>query len=417
MFEAMIRPAIAITLLLGACATNTGPPAAAPPAVSRPVAAPGQPPPLLGADSLAEHEIAPGVVHRYLWSAAGPWAVHIVEAAPGACRAEVRTRKAGGAVVGRALTSALAAEAEAEFGRPVLAAVNADFFAFDPPGVPVGAQVAAGAVVRGPGARPVFGVTAGGAPFIAVIELAAVVETAAGMRAPIGEVNTRPGADGITLYNEYAGGRTPADTGVIEVRIEPVHSVEGAGKGSVASEAGTSHGVVAVFDTMPEGIDLPAGGVVLAGRGRGAAFLRHLLAPGDTVAWSIGFAGAPGPVQELVGGHPQLLRGGEPVAASGAFATTRHPRSAVGWRGDGTLLLVVVDGRQGDYSVGMSLSELTELFRSLGAVEALNLDGGGSTTLVVGGAVANRPSDPQGERPVANALLLLGADGAGCGAR
>jgi exopolysaccharide biosynthesis protein len=105
------------------------------------------------------------------------------------------------------------------------------------------------------------------------------------------------------------------------------------------------------------------------------------------------------------------------VAASGAFATTRHPRSAVGWRGDGTLLLVVVDGRQGDYSVGMSLSELTELFRSLGAVEALNLDGGGSTTLVVGGAVANRPSDPQGERPVANALLLLGADGAGCGAR
>jgi hypothetical protein len=354
------------------------------------------------ADSTRVREIAPGVIHRALWKGTGPWAVHVVEAAPGGCRAEVRTRKAGGAVVGRATTSTLAREGEGELGRPVLAAVNADFFLFDPPGVPVGAQVSAGEVVRGPATRPVFGVTERGAPFIGVVQLEAELRAAAGARAPIDAVNTRPAPEGITLYNRYAGERTPADTGVVEVIVRPVQF------------AGGFRGVVAALDTAPEGVGVPAGGVVLAGRGSGATFLRSRLAPGDTVAWSVGFAGVPAPVREMVGGHPALLRGGEPVETSGDFSTTRHPRTAIGWRADGTLLLVVVDGRQPGYSAGMSLPELTDLFRALGAVEALNLDGGGSTTLVVAGQVANRPSDPQGERPVANALLLVGAEGKGC---
>ncbi|HEX2188610.1 MAG TPA: phosphodiester glycosidase family protein, partial [Longimicrobiaceae bacterium] len=83
-------------------------------------------------------------------------------------------------------------------------------------------------------------------------------------------------------------------------------------------------------------------------------------------------------------------------------------RSAVGWRADGTLLLVAVDGRRPGYSEGMSLAELRSLFLELGAAEALNLDGGGSTALVVRGATVNRPSDREGERAVANALVLLG---------
>jgi hypothetical protein len=67
--------------------------------------------------------------------------------------------------------------------------------------------------------------------------------------------------------------------------------------------------------------------------------------------------------------------------------------------------MVVVDGRR-DRSVGMTLEELTDLFSSLGATWALNLDGGGSTTLVVNGTVKNRPSDGS-ERPVSSSLLVL----------
>ncbi|NLH76279.1 MAG: phosphodiester glycosidase family protein, partial [Acidobacteria bacterium] len=82
-------------------------------------------------------------------------------------------------------------------------------------------------------------------------------------------------------------------------------------------------------------------------------------------------------------------------------------RTAVGVRADGRLLLVTVDGRQPEHSVGMSIAELAALIGELGAVEALNMDGGGSTTMVVGGRVVNGPSDLTGERPVGDALLLV----------
>ena len=69
------------------------------------------------------------------------------------------------------------------------------------------------------------------------------------------------------------------------------------------------------------------------------------------------------------------------------------------------LLLVAVDGRQPGYSVGMTLEELAHFFLKLGAVDAMNLDGGGSTTMVIGGEVVNSPSDGR-ERPVGSALLV-----------
>jgi exopolysaccharide biosynthesis protein len=122
---------------------------------------------------------------------------------------------------------------------------------------------------------------------------------------------------------------------------------------------------------------------------------------------------------EAVGGFPDLIDdthrvGDLEVTARPAFAAARHPRSAIGYDGDtGTLWLVVVDGRRPPHSVGMTLPELASLFEALGADEALNLDGGGSTSLVVGEAPVNRPSDATGERPVVNALALV-HDARGC---
>ena len=78
-----------------------------------------------------------------------------------------------------------------------------------------------------------------------------------------------------------------------------------------------------------------------------------------------------------------------------------------------TCWLVVVDGRQGDYSTGMTLPELADLFQLLGATEALNLDGGGSSVMLLRGRRVSRPSDAEGERPVVNALLIV-EDPGGC---
>jgi exopolysaccharide biosynthesis protein len=117
----------------------------------------------------------------------------------------------------------------------------------------------------------------------------------------------------------------------------------------------------------------------------------------------------------IIGGWPRLLRDGRNVAADAAIvegtisrnAEIRHPRTAVGYSRDGaTLLLVAVDGLTTN-SVGMTLVELAALMRRAGAFNALNFDGGGSTTMVIDGALVNVPSDTTGERAVGNALLVV----------
>lgn len=103
----------------------------------------------------------------------------------------------------------------------------------------------------------------------------------------------------------------------------------------------------------------------------------------------------------------QLLGEGEPGFNVQTFYRARHPRTALGWRADGRFVLVTVDGRQPRKSVGMTIPELATLMREFGCVEAINLDGGGSTTMVIKNKVANSPSDATGERAVSDALLLF----------
>ena len=94
----------------------------------------------------------------------------------------------------------------------------------------------------------------------------------------------------------------------------------------------------------------------------------------------------------------------EKIAAG--FDTTRHPRTLVGE--DGTSVwLVTIDGRQPTLSLGMSFQEMQGLARRLGLRSALNLDGGGSTTMVIGGEIVNHPSDQTGPRPVSDAIVVL----------
>lgn len=95
-----------------------------------------------------------------------------------------------------------------------------------------------------------------------------------------------------------------------------------------------------------------------------------------------------------------------------SFAAARHPRTAVGFdAAKGRLWILVVDGRQPGYSDGMTLPELVGLFEALGVTEAVNLDGGGSTVMVLKGATVSRPSDAEGERPVVNALGVIRDEG------
>jgi exopolysaccharide biosynthesis protein len=116
---------------------------------------------------------------------------------------------------------------------------------------------------------------------------------------------------------------------------------------------------------------------------------------------------------DAVGGAGLLMSDGHALDAwddeqlQEGFTAERHPRTMIGTDDGGDIWLATIDGRRLDHSVGMTFAELQRLAYRLRLRDALNLDGGGSTTMVVRGRVVNQPSDSEGPRPVSDALLVL----------
>ena len=110
-----------------------------------------------------------------------------------------------------------------------------------------------------------------------------------------------------------------------------------------------------------------------------------------------------------IGGFPQLMSGGEVNIfpnESTSFFRGRHPRTGIGVLGPKNLILLTIDGRSPS-SKGLTLSQMAQFFYELGAQSAMNLDGGGSTTMWVDSiGIANDPSDSGGERSVADGLAV-----------
>lgn len=269
-------------------------------------------------DTFRTVTVRPGVEHRFLYAPAGPWAIHVLDVQLDRCFSAVAV-KGGPDAVGRTKTSELMRGLSGM--HDVVGGVNADFFLFDPPGVPTGALVSRGRVITPPSAQPALAMDSAGVPHIGVFTL------------------------------RGGGALKAGDPALAGAALDPFHPMEAVGG-------------------------------------------RPLLARDSVIAAAVDTEGQPG------------------------FADGRHPRTAVGIGRDGKrLMLVVVDGRQPAYSAGMTLRELAVVMLALGAPDAINLDGGGSTTFVFadpaqGGAlrIGNRPSDPTGERPVGDALAIV----AGC---
>jgi len=119
-----------------------------------------------------------------------------------------------------------------------------------------------------------------------------------------------------------------------------------------------------------------------------------------------------GDVKEAVSGYQWLVRDGAVVKNNDE---ERHPRTAIGLKADQTVIVFTADGRQEGYSMGMTLQELANLMYAAGCVDAINLDGGGSSTFVsaysgtTNQVIRNKPCDSTGERVVSTALLLVPA--------
>jgi exopolysaccharide biosynthesis protein len=119
-----------------------------------------------------------------------------------------------------------------------------------------------------------------------------------------------------------------------------------------------------------------------------------------------------GKFQDMIAGVPQLIKDGkiditwEQEKSSKSFVETRHPRTAVAKLKDGKFLMITIDGRS-ESSGGIGLYDLAALLLEFGATDAMNLDGGGSTTMFFDGKVVNHPSDKEGERKISDAILVF----------
>ena len=224
----------------------------------------------------------------------------------------------------------------------------------------------------------------------------------AGQRRPL-TLNKDPGANGVTLYTPTYGPATPATAETVELTITPFPAAQPlrdlVGTVAQAKQGGST--------------PIPPGGAVLVGRGAtGAGRLASEAPLGSNVTVRLTLTPDWSSLVHAVGGGPVLVRDGRPVFRSNEGFTVeqlvpRQPRSAIGQTQDGRIILVTIDGRRAGYSVGMTNFEVALLLMRLGAWTGSALDGGGSATMAFEGRLLNRPSDPGGERAVAEALSIF----------
>jgi hypothetical protein len=303
-----------------------------------------------------------------------------------------------GSVAGVAPLSAMAKSAGA------FAAVNGDFFNIGETGAPVGPMVTSERLIKGP--QPGRGLAAGvgedGVGRISTVALSGFLELPSG-RVPLADLNdANPGytpmlaPNGIGLFTPAWG--TYPRSGAVR------------GLASV-TEVLVDHGRVARVSGQAGAGPIPSGSFVLLGAGSGGRRLAQLRVGQPVVVRYGQRTPAPAPFRFALGGKYRLLRAG--VAQGGLPVTSGAERTAVGFSDGGrTMWLVVTEGREVG-AAGLDLPELAVFMRGLGVRDAVNLDDGGSTTIVsrlpgrASLTLLNHPSDGS-ERRVANGIGLFG---------
>ncbi|MFG3546194.1 phosphodiester glycosidase family protein [Streptomyces sp. NPDC047725] len=357
----------------------------------------------------------------------GPWHIDVLTIDPRRFHGGLKASY-GPDLENRETTTALSNAAGAT------AAVNAGFFVLDPkagaPGDPAGLGVYDGRLLSEPvGTRPSLVLHDNGRR----TEIARYTwrgrVTAHGTSLALNGVNRVPG-----LIRNCGGSDGDLPTSL------PLHDVTCTNANELVaftpefgSRTPSGEGVEAVLDAhdrvvevrSPRGGPLPSGGGSVQATGARAAELTALARPGGRLSVTTtllddrGHRVTPSPGTDIVNAGPELVRDGRPhvtPATDGmvhpgdpswyyGWVHKRNPRTLAGVDAAGRTVLVTADGRSTE-ALGLSIPESARIAEALGLRDAVNLDGGGSTTMVADGAMINDPSDAAGERPVGDAVLI-----------
>jgi Phosphodiester glycosidase/FlgD Ig-like domain len=326
----------------------------------------------------------------------GPVAVHVVRGPRPVGLYRLKPVLSNGSVVQRETVSSMQRRLSSE---STSVGVNGDYFA-PGDGHPSGIFMSDGVLATTPNsARSSAGVTLDGLLDVRRVSFRGTWR-GSGQRRALTFLNKVPGTNGISLFTSDWGSVTPQVPGSFAVVLgafPPATPNTDLAGPMTSTAAGTA-------------VRIQPGTAVLIARGNAASKLEAEALAGTVVTLRLVLAPDWSVVSDAIGGGPLLVRDGIPVYRSNeAFSTSqlapRGPRTAVGQRADGGIVLVTTDGRQPGLSVGMTNFELAQTLVRFGAVRGMGLDGGGSSTLAFDGTVLNSPSDGR-ERAISTALML-----------
>jgi hypothetical protein len=351
-----------------------------------------------GAQSVST-QLMPGVSYsrQVEFTNHGPVAFHVVTAPRPGGLYQLKPVLSNNAIVGRERVTSMQRSVSAG---ATVAGVNGDLFNWND-GHPSGILVRNGTLDSPPlSDRSSIGIFGDGSLRVERVAFAGIWR-GTGQRRPL-RLNQPPAANGVSIFTSAWGPTTPAGSQV-EAVLAPFPAA--------TPNTDLVAPVVSIAETAG-GTRIAPGTAVIVARGTGAARLAAEAPLGTSVLVRLSLTPDWAGVTEALGGGPVIVRGGKPVFRSNeAFLTSqlgpRNPRTAVGQLANGRIILVAVDGRRPGYSVGMTNFELAVLMVRLGAVTASAMDAGGSTTMAFEGELLNRPSDPGGERAVAESLNVL----------
>ena len=358
-------------------------------------------------DSVATVTVEPGVKHMTILKD-GPYAIDVLVVDLRAKNLQVESFRP----VGLVKTTEQARRNDRE-DHSVVAAINADFFSFNS-GWPLNNQVMNGQFVFASSTqRSHLAIDANGKPFIEKFNLSAWIKPKSGKVYPIDGVNETHRANSIILHTSFSDTATnfPWSPEMTFPDMTFLLSLAGSSwsVGDTLKMAVTRNGVSDLMHIAKDQAVLWIGG------SPDVWPAREDVKVGDTVLVYLGTQPPVRQMRTMVGGVGMILANGKAVPdsinvrekTSITFLKARHPRTFVGFDKDSTrLFLCVVDGRQ-ERSLGMNFQEMGDFLLSLGVWNAINLDGGGSTTMVIHDKIVNSPSDKTGERPVANTLQVI----------